>query len=96
MSKTIKLYTPGQNDFLHFAEVMNMNANIDFKQTQAQKANPVALHNAQSAPTPNAEESAASAANTLYGTAENDRILNGFKRTINNSKYGIGANNGGK
>lgn len=38
MSKNIKDYTPGVNDFLHFAEVMNLNAQMDMKKSPAMMA----------------------------------------------------------
>jgi hypothetical protein len=38
MSKNIKDYTPGLNDFLHFAEVMNKNAQMDMKKSPAATA----------------------------------------------------------
>lgn len=35
-NKVIRDYVPGQNDFLHFAEVMNRNAEIDMRKAVAQ------------------------------------------------------------
>jgi hypothetical protein len=36
--KIIRDYVPGQNDFLHFAEVMNKNAAIDLQRNRTQGA----------------------------------------------------------
>lgn len=37
MKKNVRDYKPGLNDFLHFAEVMNLNAELDMKQAQGTK-----------------------------------------------------------
>lgn len=37
-NKVIRDYVPGQNDFLHFAKVMNKNAAIDLQRNRTQAA----------------------------------------------------------
>lgn len=65
-NKVIRDYVPGQNDFLHFAEVMNKNAAIDLQRDKAQAAIMPAVQQ-----TPEA----------LSGPAALERIQQNFKAT---------------
>lgn len=65
-NKVIRDYVPGQNDFLHFAEVMNKNAAIDLQKNRTQAAIMPAVQQ-----TPEA----------LSGPAALDRIQQNFKAT---------------
>lgn len=78
--KVIRDYVPGQNDFLHFAEVMNKNAEMDMRKNTAQNnafSGGVPLQNVSGGVMPAVQGTG----EVLSGSAQYDKLRGDFKTT---------------
>lgn len=77
-NKVIRDYTPGKNDFLHFARVMNRNAEMDLAKSRGQMMSPMANHDAHGA-------NDVAAVPQMTGAARYAQIQGNFKSALGDS-----------
>lgn len=94
MNKTLRDYVPGQKDFLHFANIMNHNAQIDLKRDGQIKAGAFADTVAPSSVAPNnANVGTAAGVDKYAGLSSSERynkIVGDFKSALKGSVTGSG------